>query len=66
MKEKIYQDDLIKQEKKNIKLISEFHDVCLKGEEFKMDIEMKQAKINRMKKELKNMEDAHKKAKANF
>lgn len=31
-----------------------------------MDIEAKQAKINRMKKELKNMEDAHKKAKANF
>ena len=61
-----HKDDLIKQEKKNIKLISEFHDVCLKGEEFKMDIEAKQAKINRMKKELKNMEDAHKKAKANF
>lgn len=58
--------DLAKKEKKTLRMLSELDSALLQVEEYHMEIELKFSKVSRLKKELKNMEDAHKKAKANY
>ena len=58
--------DLAKKEKKTLRMIQELDSDLIQYEEYNMEIELKVCKVRMLKKELKNMEDAHKKAKANY